>query len=85
MTDLRIERVDGEAAIRDWQHVHNAIIPTAVLSLDDVRERVRRNQRRWCCPPTPRAWTIALAHGFAEVERYLLPGDSIPWITLRLA
>lgn len=146
MTDLRVERVDGEAAIRDWQHVHNTIIPTAVLSLDDVRERVRRNHLEvaylggtlvGCStvrPPAqdaPVATVIArvlsahrgrgigealyargltrarelgaeavetvvlssntagldfaLAHGFAEVERYLLPGDSIPWITLRLA
>lgn len=146
MTDLRIERVDGEAAIRDWQHVHNTIIPTAVLSLDEVRERVGRNHLEvahlgdtlvGCStvrPPTreapvgtviarvlaahrgrgigealyarglararelgaetietvvlssnPEGLDFALAHGFAEVERYLLPGDSIPWVTLRLA
>jgi aminoglycoside phosphotransferase (APT) family kinase protein/predicted GNAT family N-acyltransferase len=40
---LRIERVDSEALIRDWQQVHNEIIPTDPLSLDDVRERVGRN------------------------------------------
>jgi len=28
---------------------------------------------------------FALKHGFVETERYLLPGDSIPWIDLRLA
>jgi GNAT superfamily N-acetyltransferase len=27
---------------------------------------------------------FALAHGFTEVERYLLDGDTIPWIDLRL-
>jgi predicted GNAT family N-acyltransferase len=27
---------------------------------------------------------FALAHGFAEVDRYLLPGDTDPFITLRL-
>lgn len=27
---------------------------------------------------------FALAHGFVEVERYLLPDDSIPWVELRL-
>ena len=27
---------------------------------------------------------FALAQGFVEVERYLLPGDDIPFITLRL-
>ena len=25
---------------------------------------------------------FALAHGFVEIERYLLPGDTIPWIDL---
>ncbi|MFD9407074.1 GNAT family N-acetyltransferase [Streptomyces sp. NPDC059989] len=28
---------------------------------------------------------FALKHGFVETERYLLPGDTIPWIDLRLA
>jgi GNAT superfamily N-acetyltransferase len=28
---------------------------------------------------------FALAHGFVETERYLLPGDTIPFITLRSA
>jgi hypothetical protein len=28
---------------------------------------------------------FAQAHGFVEVERYLLPGDSIPYVTLRLS
>jgi GNAT superfamily N-acetyltransferase len=27
---------------------------------------------------------FALRHGFVETERYLLPGDTIPWIDLRL-
>ena len=27
---------------------------------------------------------FALAHGFVETERYLLDGDTIPWVTLRL-
>nr|WP_308120689.1 GNAT family N-acetyltransferase [Streptomyces bambusae] len=27
---------------------------------------------------------FALGHGFVETERYLLPGDTIPWIDLRL-
>ncbi|GAA3540649.1 hypothetical protein GCM10022235_05230 [Kribbella ginsengisoli] len=26
---------------------------------------------------------FALSHGFVEIERYLLPGDTIPFITLR--
>lgn len=45
--DLRIEPVDGDAAalLTGWQHVHNLIVPapSSVLSLDDVRERARRN------------------------------------------
>lgn len=40
---LRIEQPDDEARLKDWQHVHNVIVPPAAMSLDDVRERVRRN------------------------------------------
>ncbi|MFD5736084.1 hypothetical protein ACFWIY_25190 [Streptomyces sioyaensis] len=28
---------------------------------------------------------FALQHGFVETERYLLPGENIPWIGLRLS
>ncbi|MGN5378794.1 GNAT family N-acetyltransferase [Streptomyces sp. MUSC 14] len=28
---------------------------------------------------------FAHKHGFAEIERYLLPGDTVPWIDLRLS
>ncbi|MDQ0307576.1 GNAT superfamily N-acetyltransferase [Kitasatospora herbaricolor] len=41
---LRIARVADEAMLRDWQHVHNTIIPTDPLSLDQVRERAGRNR-----------------------------------------
>ncbi|MFD8888788.1 GNAT family N-acetyltransferase [Streptomyces erythrochromogenes] len=122
------------------------IIPTHSLSLDEVRERARRNHLEiayldddlvGCStvrPPTdetPAATVIArvlaahrrrgfgeelyarglnqarqlgaevietvvlssnedglrfaLKHGFVETERYLLPGDTIPWIDLRLS
>jgi len=27
---------------------------------------------------------FALSHGFVETERYVLPGESIPWIDLQL-
>jgi len=40
---LRIEPA-GAATLADWQHVHNLIIPTAPLSLDEVRERLGRNR-----------------------------------------
>ncbi|MEU6390109.1 GNAT family N-acetyltransferase [Streptomyces sp. NPDC046939] len=50
MTDLRIERLTGDAdgdsaLVRDWQHAHNTTVPadSAYLSLDDVRERAGRN------------------------------------------
>lgn len=33
----------------------------------------------------PDGLRFALRHGFVEVERYLLPGDTVPWIALRLA
>ncbi len=28
---------------------------------------------------------FAQKHGFVEIDRYLLPGDTIPWIDMRLA
>jgi GNAT superfamily N-acetyltransferase len=43
MSQLRIEAV-GDATVEDWLRVHNAIIPTAPLTLDEVRERVTRNR-----------------------------------------
>jgi GNAT superfamily N-acetyltransferase len=42
MSELRVGPVDGDVALRDWQHVHNVIIPVDELSLDEVRERVGR-------------------------------------------
>ncbi|MFD9337722.1 GNAT family N-acetyltransferase [Streptomyces sp. NPDC060028] len=42
-SDLVVERACDEAALRDWRHVHNLIIPTAPLSPQDVRERSGRN------------------------------------------
>ncbi|MFF6997561.1 GNAT family N-acetyltransferase [Streptomyces sp. NPDC008313] len=145
MSDLRIEAVEGEDALRDWQYVHNTIIPTHVLSLDDVRERVGRNHLEvayadgvlvGCSTVRPPqddetatatviarvlpghrgrgfgaaiherglerarelgartvetvAWAanedglrFAEKHGYAEFERYLLPGDDVYWIELR--
>jgi GNAT superfamily N-acetyltransferase len=40
---LVIVPADDDVRIRDWQHVHNTVIPTAPLSIDDVRERAGRN------------------------------------------
>jgi RimJ/RimL family protein N-acetyltransferase len=28
---------------------------------------------------------FALKHGFVEIERYVLPGETVPWIDLRLS
>jgi GNAT superfamily N-acetyltransferase len=42
MVDLRVEPVADETAIADWLHVHNAVVPPAAMSLDEVRERVTR-------------------------------------------
>lgn len=33
----------------------------------------------------PDGLRFARGHGFVEIERYLLPGDTIPWVDLRLA
>lgn len=141
---LRIELVT-DASVEDWQHVHNEIIPTDPLSLDDIRSRRQRNRLTvaysgdelvGCAtvrPPsdeTPAATVIvrvlpahrrqgfgeqlyevelaearelaaaietivlesnqdglrfAERHGFVEFERYVLPGDTIAYLTLRLA
>jgi L-amino acid N-acyltransferase YncA len=46
MAELRFERADTEAeqAVRnDWRHLHNLIIPTAPLSVEEVEERAGRN------------------------------------------
>ncbi|MEU3790549.1 GNAT family N-acetyltransferase [Streptomyces fructofermentans] len=44
MTDLRIERAGtDDSVLADWRHVHNVIVPPAVLSPDEVRERAGRN------------------------------------------
>ncbi|MFF0739213.1 GNAT family N-acetyltransferase [Streptomyces sp. NPDC004111] len=146
MSDLRMQQPDGDTALAEWQYVHNTIIPTHPLSLDEVRERAGRNHlevarlgdRLVGCstvrPPTDESRTatviarildthrgrgfgeqlytrglhharelgaevietvvlssnedglrFALKHGFEEIERYLLPGDTIPWIDLRLS
>jgi GNAT superfamily N-acetyltransferase len=154
MTELRIERVDNDTTVEDWRQVHNVVIPTAVLSPDEMRERVERNHLEvgyvgdvpvGCTTvrPSPgrpdgpvladnpvatviarvlpahrrqgfgrELYTAGLAHarksgaevietvvlasntdglhfaeahGFAEVERYVLPGHTVPFITLRLS
>jgi GNAT superfamily N-acetyltransferase len=144
MSELRIVPVADDRTLLDWQRVHNEIIPTAPLSVDDIRERRTRNVLEvaydgdvlvGCStvrPPsddTPAAVVIARvlpayrrrgfgaaiyrhclerarglgdgvethilssntdglrfaeAHGFVEVETYLLPGDTIPFVELRL-
>ncbi|WP_052868809.1 GNAT family N-acetyltransferase [Streptomyces niger] len=146
MSALRIQQPDDDATFKDWQHVHNVIIPTHVLSLDEVRERAQRHQLHiayrgddlvGCSTVRPpaddtRTATVitrvlaahrrrgfgeelyvhglnrarelgaeeietvvlssnqdglrfALKHGFVETEQYLLPGETIPWIDLRLS
>lgn len=138
--------VSDDATLLDWQRVHNEIIPTAPLSVDEIRERATRNVLEvaydgavlvGCStvrPPSEEsaAATViarvlpafrrrgfgdaiyhhclaralgfsdagiethilatnedglrfAKAHGFVEVETYLLPGDTIPFVELRLA
>jgi len=137
---------DG-VALRDWQYVHNLIVPPAALSLDEVRVRSGRNRLEvaylgdalvGCStvrPPagegdsavatviarvlpgfrrrgfgtemyvrglalarelgTGRVETVVLAanhdglsfalkHGFVEVERYVLDGESDLWVDLWL-
>lgn len=146
MSDLQLTKIHGEAGLHDWQYVHNLIIPTGELSLDDVRERSDRNlldvaylggELVGCMtvrPPStdsttatviarilppyrgrgfgrelyahglaqayalgaqvietvvlasnPEGLRFAQANGFVEFDRYVLPGDTIPFIDLRLA
>ena len=44
MDDVRFVEVADEQSVADWQRVHNEIIPTDPLSLDDVRERSARHR-----------------------------------------
>ena len=145
MSELRIVPVEDDQTLLDWQLVHNEIIPTAALSVEEIRERVTRNVLEvaydgdvlvGCStvrPPAEEETSAAVviarvlpayrrrgfgtaiyehclrrgrelgdgiethilssnedgvrfakAHGFVEVETYLLPGDTIPFIELRL-
>ncbi|MFE9118832.1 GNAT family N-acetyltransferase [Streptomyces sp. NPDC007172] len=146
MSTLHIRRPEDGAALADWRHVHNVVVPAHSLSLDDVRERATRNHLEvahlggelvGCStvrPPGADSDTatviarvlpayrnrgfgaelysrglrkarelgakgietvvlssnedglrFALRHGFTEIDRYLLPGDTVPWIDLRLS
>jgi len=149
MSDLRFEPVtpDGDdAVLLDWQRVHNLIIPSHLLSVDEIRTRARRNRLHvayregvvvGCSTVRPPAddpqtatvivrvlpehrgqgfgeqmydhalalayelggrviETVVLAanedglrfaerHGFVEVDRYLLDGDTVPYVDLRLS
>ena len=138
--------VSDEQSLLDWQRIHNEIIPTDPLTVDEVRERSGRHRLEVAyagpdavgnstvrrptddggamviarvLPPyrrrgigtllyerglvVARSWAderpvetvvlasnedglaFALAVGFVEVERYLLPGDTIPYVALALA
>jgi GNAT superfamily N-acetyltransferase len=140
-------RPEGDDAVRaDWRHVHNLIIPTSPLSVEEIRVRARRNRLTvtyhgdtlvGCSTVRPPAddratatvivrvlpqhrrqgfggqmydealtaayeigarviETVVLAsneeglrfaerHGYVEIDRYVLDGDTIPFIDLRLA
>ncbi|GAA2797427.1 hypothetical protein GCM10010441_23300 [Kitasatospora paracochleata] len=143
MSKLRLLQPQDDAALEDWRHVHNVIIPTDPLSPEAVRERSGRNHLEvaylgdlavGCStvrPPADGTATViarvlpdhrgqgfgerlyasglararalgaeriatvvlasnedglrfALRRGFTEVERYLLPGDTVPYVDLLL-
>jgi GNAT superfamily N-acetyltransferase len=131
--------------LEEWREIHNAIIPTAPLSPDEVAERATRHRltlgydadvvvgNATVRPPgddgtcvvivrilpehrrrglgsaylaheleeahaleaqlietvvlasNEEGLAFALARGFVEVDRYLLDGDTIPFVDLRLA
>ena len=145
MVDVRFVEVSDEQSLLDWQRIHNEVIPTDPLTLDEVRERSTRHRlelayagdeavgnstvrrptdesgamviARVLAPhrrrgvgsqlydralAAARQWaderpvetvvltsnedglTFALARGFVEVERYTLPGATIPYAALEL-
>jgi GNAT superfamily N-acetyltransferase len=145
VAEVRFVQVDAEQGLEDWRRVHNEIIPTDPLSLDEVRERYGRHRlelayvgdeavgnstvrrptddegamviARVLPPyrrqgigtqlyqrglPVAQEWAderpvetvvlasnegglaFALAQGFVEVERYVLPGATIPYVALEL-
>lgn len=43
-SDLRIKVPETERELEDWRDVHNSVVPTHELSLDDVRDRLRRHR-----------------------------------------
>jgi GNAT superfamily N-acetyltransferase len=142
----QVQPTGGEAALRDWRHIHNLIIPADPLSADEIRERAQRNHLEvayldgaavGCStvrPPAPGTTTatviarvlpehrrhgfgeqiyqrglakarelgaqvietvilasnddglrFAQRHGFVEIDRYVLPGDTTAFVDLRLA
>ncbi|MFE2964328.1 GNAT family N-acetyltransferase [Streptomyces sp. NPDC059340] len=146
MSTLSFQQSDDETGLKDWQYVHNAIVPPAAMSLDEVRERAGRNHLEvaylgdvlvGCStvrPPKAGGSTatviarvlpghrrqgfgqelyerglkraralgadvvetvvlasnedglrFAVQHGFVEIERYVLPGETAEWVDLRLA
>jgi GNAT superfamily N-acetyltransferase len=149
MDDVRFVEVADEQTVADWQRIHNEIIATDPLSLDDVRERSGRHRLELAYVDAPGqqsavgnstvrrptgdggamviarvlpayrrrgigtllherglevalSWAderpvetvvlasnedglaFALARGFVEVERYTLPGATIPYVALEL-
>jgi GNAT superfamily N-acetyltransferase len=149
MAELHFCDVSDERTLHDWQRIHNEIIPTDPLSLEEVRERSTRNRlevaydvvdgervavgnstvrrpsddagamviarvlpayrrrgigtalyerglevaREWAderpvetvvLASNESGLAFALARGFVEVERYTLPGASIPYVALTL-
>jgi GNAT superfamily N-acetyltransferase len=44
VTDARFVEVSDEQSLLDWQRIHNEIIPTDPLTLDEVRERSTRHR-----------------------------------------
>jgi hypothetical protein len=71
---LRIRQPDDDA-LRNWQHVRNTVIPTHLLSLDEIRERARRHH--------PEAAYLGDEPVGCSTVRPP-EGDTIPWIDLRL-
>ena len=145
MADVRFVQVGDDQSLADWRRIHNEIIPTDPLTLDEVRERSGRHRlelaywgdvavgnstvrrpddesgamviarvlpayrrhgigtllyergleaaRQWAddrpletvvLASNEDGLAFALVKGFVELERYTLPGATIPYVALEL-
>jgi hypothetical protein len=92
MSDLRILQPDGDAALRGpftmpVRVARPGTAPRRVAGsgLGRARELGAEVIETVVLSSNENGLRFARHRGFVEIERYLLPGDTTPWIDLRLA